>query len=190
MAQKLPYGIKRILFTEDEIQKRVKQIASEINKTYKDEKEPLVLIGVLKGSFMFLADIAKYLTVPHIVDFIALSSYGKSSTTKSTGNVRMIMDTREDLFGRNVLVVEDILDTGYTLAFINTILKARGIKSLKNAVLLEKNIKHEADIKIDYLGFECDNYWVVGEGLDYKEMFRTLPYIAELDIDKLNKEEK
>lgn len=185
----LPRGIKRVLFSEEDIARRIKELAEQINNDYKDAKEPIILVGVLKGSFMFLSDLVKQIRIPHVVDFIAVSSYGKKKTTKSSGNVRMIMDTREDQDGRDVLVVEDILDTGYTLEYIDKMFKARGTNSVKNVVLLTKEIKHEADVKLDYLGFSSPDTWVVGYGLDYREKFRTLPYIAELDINLVNADE-
>ena len=185
----LPRGIKRILFSRDEISNRIKELAHQIDEDFKDAKEPIILVGVLKGSFIFLSDLSRELTIPHIIDFIAVSSYGKKKTTKSSGSVRMIMDTREDQQNRDVLIVEDILDSGYTLEYINKMFIARGTHSVKNVVLLTKDIKHEADVKLDYLGFSSPDVWAVGYGLDYRERFRTLPYIAELDIDLIHKEE-
>ena len=185
----LPRGIKRILFSRDEISNRIKELAHQIDEDFKDAKEPIILVGVLKGSFIFLSDLSRELTIPHIIDFIAVSSYGKKKTTKSSGSVRMSMDTREDQQNRDVLIVEDILDSGYTLEYINKMFIARGTHSVKNVVLLTKEIKHEADVKLDYLGFSSPDVWAVGYGLDYRERFRTLPYIAELDIDLIHKEE-
>lgn len=185
----IPRGLKRILISREDIDRRVKELAREIDNDYKNATSPIILVGVLKGSFMFLSDLAKEITIPHIVDFIAVSSYGKQKTTRSSGNVRMIMDTREDQEGHDVLVVEDILDTGYTLEYIDKMFKARGTKSVKNIVLLTKNVKREADVKIDYYGFESPDVWSVGYGLDYREHFRTLPYIAELDLDYIDKQE-
>lgn len=185
----LPRGIKKILFSRDEISNRIKELAHQIDEDFKDAKEPIILVGVLKGSFIFLSDLSREITIPHIIDFIAVSSYGKKKTTKSSGSVRMIMDTREDQQNRDVLIVEDILDSGYTLEYINKMFIARGTHSVKNVVLLTKEIKHEADVKLDYLGFSSPDVWAVGYGLDYRERFRTLPYIAELDIDLIHKEE-
>ena len=185
----LPRGIKRILFSRDDISNRIKELAHQRDEDFKDAKEPIILVGVLKGSFIFLSDLSRELTIPHIIDFIAVSSYGKKKTTKSSGSVRMIMDTREDQQNRDVLIVEDILDSGYTLEYINKMFIARGTHSVKNVVLLTKEIKHEADVKLDYLGFSSPDVWAVGYGLDYRERFRTLPYIAELDIDLIHKEE-
>ena len=167
----LPRGIKKILFSRDEISNRIKELAHQIDEDFKDAKEPIILVGVLKGSFIFLSDLSRELTIPHIIDFIAVSSYGKKKTTKSSGSVRMIMDTREDQQNRDVLIVEDILDSGYTLEYINKMFIARGTHSVKNVVLLTKEIKHEADVKLDYLGFSSPDVWAVGYGLDYRERF-------------------
>lgn len=185
-----PHGIKKVLISREDIQKRVKELAAQIDKDYKDSKSPIILVGVLKGSFMFLADLVKELTIPHVVDFIALSSYGNSKHTRSSGNVRMLMDTRENQQDRDVLIVEDILDSGYTLEYLNKMFQTRGTRSVKNAVLLCKEIEHAANVKVDYLGFTSPDVWVVGYGLDYREKYRTLPYIAELDIDLIRKEEE
>ena len=137
-----------------------------------------MLIGVLKGSFIFLADLARRLTVAHHVDFIALSSYNRGAL--STGEVRLIMDTRASITGRHVLVVEDIMDTGYTLDYLLRTLGARQPASLRTCVLLSKPERHKVKVEIDYLGFEIPDEWVVGYGLDYADRFRTLPYIGAL----------
>ena len=181
----LPYGIEKILVSRDEINTRIKQLAKVINEDYKDAKNPLIIVGVLKGSFIFLADLVREITIPHIVDFIAVTSYGDEKTTKSTGTVRLLMDTREDQKDHDVLIVEDILDSGWTLAYLNKYFKSRQPKSVRNMVLLDKPNRHEADVKIDYLGFKIEDVWVVGYGLDYREKFRTLGYIAQLDVTKV-----
>ena len=183
----LPFGVKRVLVSREEIQARVKELAATINNDYKDSKLPLIIVGVLKGSFIFLADLVRELTIPHIVDFIAVTSYGNDKRTKSTGTVRMLMDTREDQKDHDVLIVEDILDSGWTLSYLNKYFKSRDPISVKNIVLLDKPGRHEADVKIDYLGFSIEDVWVVGYGLDYREKFRTLGYIAELDVSKIEK---
>ncbi len=185
----LPFGIERVLVSSQEIAKRIKELASVINNDYKDSKKPLIIVGVLKGSFIFLADLVREITVPHIVDFISVTSYGNSKETKSTGTVRLLMDTREDQKDHDVLIVEDILDSGWTLAYLNKYFLSREPKSVRNIVLLDKPNRHEADVSIDYLGFKIDDVWVVGYGLDYREKFRTLGYIAELDVSKVKEEE-
>ncbi len=173
--------VKNILIDENRIQKRVKELAEQINRDYAGITEPLVLVGVLKGSFIFMADLCRHLTIPHVVDFMAVSSYSHSSNaTKASGNVRIIMDCRENQQDRDVLIVEDILDSGHTLDYLIKNFKSRYTKSVKTIVLVRKDTKISYPVEIDYTGFEIPNVWVVGYGLDYAEQYRTLPYIAEL----------
>jgi hypoxanthine phosphoribosyltransferase len=174
----LTKDLVRVLIDADTIQRRVNELAHQINKDYEGIKESLILVGVLKGSFIFLSDLCRKLNVPHVIDFISLSSYG--ATTQATGNVRMIMDTRENLEGRHVMIIEDILDSGYTLDYLCRNFAARNPASLKTAVLLDKPQRRKVDVELDYIGFEIPDVWVVGYGLDYAERYRTLPYIAEM----------
>ena len=174
--------LERVLIDADTIQRRVTELADQINKDYAGIDKPLILVGVLKGSFIYLADLCRKLTVPHVIDFIAVSSYGKSS--ESSGNVRLLMDTRENLEGHHVLIVEDILDTGYTLDYLVRNFTARGTKSVNTTVLLEKPDRHVVHVDLKYVGFVIPDVWVVGYGLDYAEQHRTLPYIAEMKIPK------
>ncbi len=173
----IPSAVERILLDEETITTRVRELAVQISTDYADV-DNLVLVGVLKGSFIFLADLARRLTVAHHVDFIALSSYGRGST--STSAVRLIMDTRASVTGRHVLVVEDIVDTGCTLDYLLRTFRARKPASLRVCTLLSKPERHEVEVPVDYLGFEIPDVWVVGYGLDYADRFRTLPYIAAL----------
>ena len=175
----LPNSVERILLDEATIQQRVQQMADIISTDYAGlRNEEFLLVGVLKGSFMFMADLARRLTVPHRVDFIALSSYEDSA--EATGAVRMIMDTRADVARRHILIVEDIVDTGYTLTYLYRIFGARQPASLRTAVLLSKPDRREVEVDVDYLGFQIPDVWVVGYGLDFADRFRTLPYIAML----------
>ncbi len=167
----------RVLIDADTIERKVSELSRKITDTYQDGKE-LVVVGVLKGAFVFTADLCRQLHIPHTVDFIALSSYG--SKTDSTGNVRLIMDVREDLADKHVLIVEDILDSGYTLDYLKRNFSTRQPASLKTAALLSKPERLAVDITLDFLGFEIPDVWVVGYGLDYAEKYRTLPYIAEM----------
>jgi len=173
----VPEAIGRVLLDEETIVARVRELAAQISADYAGAGD-LVLVGVLKGAFVFLADLARRLTVPHHVDFIALSSYNRGAV--STGAVRLIMDTRASVTGRHVLIVEDIVDTGYTLDYLLRNFRARQPASLRACVLLSKPERRRVEVPIDYLGFEIPDVWVVGYGLDYADRFRTLPYIGAL----------
>lgn len=166
-----------VLIDAETIDRRVNELAMQINCDYAGIEEPLILVGVLKGSFIFLADLCRKLTIPHVIDFISVSSYG--NTTSTSGNVRLLMDTRENQDGHHVLIVEDILDSGYTLDYLDRNFSTRGVKSVRNCVLLDKPDRHVVPVDITYLGFEVPDVWVVGYGLDVGEKYRTLPYIAE-----------
>lgn len=156
------------------------EIAADLDRVYADAGEVLVL-GVLRGAYMFLADLSRRMTVPRRVDFIALSSYDGAS---SSGGVRLIMDARVSLAGRHVLIVEDILDTGRTLSYLLRLFRARGPASLRTCVLVRKpNPKVEVDV--DYVGFDIPDEWVVGYGLDFDDHYRALPYIGTLDPETL-----
>lgn len=168
----------QVLIDAATIERRVDEIASEINRDYRNVSDPLILVGILKGSFIFLSDLSRKLRIPHVIDFIAISSYGNQGTEQ--GNVRMLMDTRENMSGRDVLIVEDIIDSGNTLDYLQRNFATRGAKSVRIATFLDKKERHKTDIKLDYMGFEIPDVWVVGYGLDYKEKHRTLPYIAEM----------
>lgn len=181
MSEKLslPDSVDYVLLDEETIATRVQEMADQISADYEGiHNEDFLLVGVLKGSFIFLADLSRRLTVPHRVDFIALSSYADKA--EASGAVRMIMDTRADVAGRHVLIVEDILDTGYTLQYLYRVFEVRQPASLRTAVLLSKPERRKVDLPIHYLGFSIPDVWVVGYGLDFADRFRTLPYIAAL----------
>lgn len=173
----LPSDIVRVLISEEEIEKRVSTLAKEISSDYRAGKH-LYLVGVLKGSFMFLADLARRLDVPHTVDFMAVTSYGRQGAR--SGEVRLLMDLREPITGIDVLIVEDIVDTGKTLHYLHDTLEGRQPASLKNCVFVQKR-REQLPVTVDYLGFSIPDVWVVGYGLDFAERYRTLPYVAELD---------
>lgn len=166
------------LISEELIDQRVDELAARISSDYSDADE-LVLIGVLKGSFIFLADLARRLTIPHRVEFISVSSYGDSEIT-DPGAVRLIMDVRHDIGGKHVLVVEDIVDTGHTLNYLLKLLEARGPASLHACTLLRKPDRSEVEVEVAYLGFDIPDVWVVGYGLDFAERHRTLASICAI----------
>ena len=172
---KLHPDLSRVIISADQIQTRVEELADKINQDFSGV-EQLYMVGILKGAFMFLADLTRHIEVPHTVDFMALSSYGK---TTSSGAVRILMDLREPIESQHLILVEDIIDTGNTLKYLNRVLKGRKPASLKSCVLVRKE-RDNLDIPIDYLGFDIPDVWVVGYGLDFAEKHRTLPYIAEL----------
>jgi hypoxanthine phosphoribosyltransferase len=172
------FSLKEIVPAED-IQVRVKQLAQEIDdRCRKEGIENLLLIGILRGAFIFMADLTRELKTPHIVDFMALASYEKAKS----GDVRILMDTREPVSDKHVLIVEDIFDTGNTLNFLHHTLGEHKPASLQTCVLIQKKVKHPIQLQkpLDYLGFEIPDVWVVGYGLDYDNQYRTLPYIAEM----------
>ncbi|MGE4454646.1 MAG: hypoxanthine phosphoribosyltransferase [Sphaerochaeta sp.] len=172
----LTEDLARVLIDADTINRRVDELARQISSDYANAEDELILVGVLKGSFIFIADLARKLNVRHVVDFIALSSYQGDHS----GNVRLLMDTRENMEGKHVLIIEDILDSGNTLDYLIRNFKTRSPKSVKTAVLLDKPERHILPVEIDYIGFTIPDVWVVGYGLDYNEKHRTLPYIAEM----------
>ncbi|MGH0053411.1 MAG: hypoxanthine phosphoribosyltransferase [Sphaerochaetaceae bacterium] len=172
----LTEDLARVLIDADTINRRVDELARQISNDYAKDGGDLILVGVLKGSFIFIADLARKLNVNHVVDFIALSSYQGDHS----GNVRLLMDTRENMENKHVLIIEDILDSGNTLDYLIRNFKTRSPKSVKTAVLLDKPERHIVPVEIDYIGFTIPDVWVVGYGLDYNEKYRTLPYIAEM----------
>ena len=169
-----------VLISADDISTRVDAIAKQISVDYADKGE-IVLIGVLKGAFIFLADISRRLTIPRHIEFIAVSSYEHGSVR--SGAVRLVLDVRASIEGKHVIVVEDIVDTGHTLHYLIDMLKSRNPASIKTCALLHKEHRTEVDVDIDYLGFTIGDEWVVGYGLDYAEHDRTLPYIGVVHPD-------
>jgi len=168
------------LISADDIRKRVDALAVQISSDYADKGE-LVLVGVLKGAFIFLADLSRKLTIPRSIEFIAVSSYAHGSV--HSGAVRLVMDVRKSIEGRHVLIVEDIVDTGHTLHYLDGMLRSRNPASVRTAALLQKEHRTEVDVEVDYLGFTIGDEWVVGYGLDFAEHDRTLPYIGVVHPD-------
>ena len=169
-----------VLISEEDIQKRVTELAEQVSADYGD-KGDIVLIGVLKGSFIFLADLSRKLSIPRTIEFIAVSSYG--NTSASTGAVRLVMDVRGNIENRHVLIIEDIVDTGHTLKYLIGVLESHRPASIKTCALLHKADAAEVDVNIDYIGFDIGDEWVVGYGLDFAERDRTLPYIGTVTPD-------
>jgi hypoxanthine phosphoribosyltransferase len=181
---KLPPGISKTIVSRKAIQSRIIQLAQQIDNDYHDA-ERLLLLGILRGAFIFMADLTRQLQIPHVVDFMALTSYNKST---SLGEVRILMDSRETIRDQHVLIVEDILDTGDTLNYLVHAIGERHPASLRTCVLVKKNrARSNLQTPINYIGFEIPDVWAVGYGLDYDNQYRTLPYIAELAPDIYNK---
>jgi hypoxanthine phosphoribosyltransferase len=168
------------LITQQEIAVRVQQIADELSVEYAGRE--LLAVGILKGSWVFLADLVRKMTIPVTIDFMSVSSYGAS--TRTSGVVKIVLDLKCPLENRDVLVVEDILDTGLTLKYIVDNLKTRGPRSLRIATLMDKPDRRRADIKADWVGFKVPDKFVVGYGADYAERFRDLPYIGYIEEPK------
>jgi hypoxanthine phosphoribosyltransferase len=168
--------LARVIISEADIQTRVRELAKQIEQDYKDV-ERVILIGILKGAFIFLSDLSRALQIPHMVDFMAVSSYGKTATT--TGAVRLVLDVREPIENEHVIIVEDIVDSGHTLSYLLHTLRGREPASLRTCALIQKE-REQLQVPIDYLGFKIPDVWVVGYGLDYADTHRTLPFVAEL----------
>ena len=168
--------IREIILSEEAIREKVARIADKINRDYRGKRP--ILVSILKGSVVFLCDLMRHLEIPVVLDFMSLSSYADS--TKSSGVVRLIMDMRESIVGKDVLIIEDIIDTGLTLSYLKRNLMTRKPASLKICVLLDKKECRKKPIKVDYTGFEIPNKFCVGYGLDYRQLYRELPYIGVL----------
>lgn len=168
--------VEEILYTADELKKEIQRLGSEITKDYQG-KSPL-FVGVLKGSFVFMADLVRTIDLYCDVDFMAVSSYGNGTTT--TGAVKISKDLSKDIYERDVIIVEDILDSGVTLSYLKKYLQGRKPNSIKICTLLDKPSRRAADISADYVGMVCPDGFIVGYGLDYAEKYRNLPYIAIL----------
>jgi hypoxanthine phosphoribosyltransferase len=175
----LERGVGEILIEPDALRARVAELGEEISEAYTGRD--LLLIGVLKGAVFFMADLMRHLTVPCEVDFMAISSYG--AATDSSGVVRILKDLDINIEGRNVLVVEDIIDSGLTLSYLMRNLEAREPATLEVCALMTKPDRREIDVPVRYVGFEIPNRFVIGYGLDFAERYRNLPYVGVLDPD-------
>lgn len=168
--------IKEVLFSEEKILEKIKEMGSKISNDYKGKD--LIIVGVLKGSVLFAADLIKNITIPCEIDFIAVSSYGNS--TESSGVVRILKDLDHNIEGKDILIVEDIVDSGVTLSYLLKYLKARKANSIEIATLLSKPARRTVEINVKYIGFEVPDEFIVGYGIDYAEKYRNLPFIATL----------
>ncbi len=168
-------GISSVLINESDIEERVKYLAKKISDDYRNNYNPPCLIALLKGSFVFMSDLCRYIDIEIEVDFMSVSSYGNE---KVGAEVKILKDVDISLSGKDVIIVEDIIDSGFTLNKICELLNTRDLSSLKICTLLNKPSRRKVDIKIDYNGFDIEDLFVVGYGIDYAEKFRNLPYIA------------
>jgi hypoxanthine phosphoribosyltransferase len=176
-AAELEQAVTEVLIDRDVLQRRIEALGEEISTDYAGRD--LLLIGVLKGAVFFMADLMRNLTIPCEIDFMAISSYGDS--TDSSGVVRILKDLDINIEGRDVLIVEDIIDSGLTLSYLMRNLEAREPASLEICALLTKPERREADVPVRYIGFEIPNRFVIGYGLDFAERYRNLPYVGVLD---------
>lgn len=169
---------QKVLIDENKLNKRIEELANQISNDYKNEE--IILICILKGSAYFAIDLSKKITNNVVVmDFMRVSSYGNN--TETTGKVNFILDISENIENKNVIIIEDIIDSGITLSYLYDYLKGKNPKTLKICVLLDKKARREKNIKLDYVGFEIENKFVLGYGLDYNEKYRNLPYIAYIE---------
>jgi len=166
-----------ILISEEELQARVAELGKAISVDY--QGKDLLAVCILRGAVIFLSDLTRQITIPHEIDFMAVSSYG-GGRTESSGVVRILMDLRTNIGGRDVLIVEDIVDTGLTLTYIIDNLKTRRPASLRTCALLNKQARREVDVSVDYIGFDIPDKFVIGYGLDYAEKYRNIPFIGVL----------
>lgn len=176
--------IDHILVSEDQLRTKVAELGAQISRDY--DGHDLLLVSILKGSVVFMADIMRAISIPCSIDFMVVSSYG-GANTQSTGLVKIVKDLDQDLSGKDVLIVEDILDTGITLSHLVPMLELRHPRSVRLCTILSKPSRRKADIEPDYLGFEVPDEFVVGYGLDYDEKYRNLPYVGVLKPEVYSK---
>ena len=174
--------LKKVLIPEDELQGRIAALGKQISEDYKDSKQ-LLLICILRGAVIFMSDLSRHISVPHAMDFMAISSYGTGNRSFS-GVVRINMDLNTNIFDKDVLIVEDIIDSGHTLSYVMEMLSTRKPKSLHICTLLDKVDRREVEVPIRYTGFKIPNEFVFGYGLDLDELYRNLPFIGVVDLDK------
>lgn len=171
----------RVMISQDALQTRVKALGAAIDTHYQNSDKPLILIGLLRGSVIFMADLCRAITKPHEIDFMTVSSY-ISGTTVSSGNVKIIKDLDSEITGKDVLIVEDIIDSGYTLSKVIEVLKTRSPSSIEICTIVSKPSRRKVDVDVRFLGFEVEDKFIVGYGLDYDQKYRHLPYIGEIGL--------
>ena len=167
-----------VMISEQAVKTRVNELAKVIDKHYQNSEKEIVLVGLLRGSFIFMADLCRAITVGHEVDFITVSSYG--SSMNSSRDVKILKDLDEDIRGKHVLIVEDIIDTGHTLSKVREILRLREPESLAICTLLDKPSRREAKVDVEFIGFSIPDEFVVGYGIDYAQRYRHLPYVGKV----------
>ena len=175
----LEKDLAKILIPQEQLRKRIAELGAAISRDYVGKD--LLLVCILKGGVLFLSDLIRAIRIPHAIYFMAISSYG-GTRTESSGVVRIIMDLDANISNRNVLLVEDIIDTGRTLTYITELLKTRNPSSIRICTLLNKPSRREVDVPLDYVGFDIPNEFVVGYGLDFNEIYRNLPFIGVLKV--------
>ena len=184
VSENLINDIEKVLISEEELAQTVKKLGAQISEDYKD-CENLLVIGILKGSVVFMADLIRNIDIHTSIDFMTVSSYGSGTTSSGTITIKKDLDT--NIEGRDVLIAEDIIDSGVTLSNLIKMLKERNPKSLKICTFLNKPERREADIEVDYIGFDIPNEFIVGYGLDYAEKYRNIPYVGILKRDVYEK---
>jgi hypoxanthine phosphoribosyltransferase len=176
MSQPYELYLQEVLIDCETLQARIRDLGQQISVDYADKRN-ILLICVLKGGVMFLTDLMRHLEIPHSIDFLAISSYGQG-VRESSGRVRIDMDLSQDIAGKHILVVEDIIDSGYTMQYISSLLATRNPASIRICTLLSKPSRRQVDLHLDYVGFEIPDKFVFGYGLDLDEYFRNLPFVA------------
>jgi hypoxanthine phosphoribosyltransferase len=180
MTPELPAGVERILFTEEQIEHRIRELAAQISERYKDKS--LKLIGVLKGSVFFMSELARRIRVPVKIDFLAISSF--SNKSGAPGLVRIAKDLDDTIEGEDVLLIEDIVDTGFTLRYLLQTLSSRGPNSLAVCTFLDRTSRRIVQVLVEYRCFEIPDHFVIGFGLDYNQLYRNLNYVAVLKTER------
>lgn len=182
MKREWDYGLDRILINEEQLKSRIKELGESITNDFKDDDAPMVVVGILKGSVIFMSDLVREIKLPLTMDFMEVSSYGDEFET--TRDIKIIKDLEHSVRGKNVLVVEDIIDSGLTLKKILQLIGKRGPKNVILCTLLNKKERRQADVDVQYVGFDIPDEFVTGYGLDFKQEYRNIPYIGVVNIEK------